>query len=133
MLTMFLLPTNESVSNSGKTVQSVKGLAQRIVLVKNPVDINRYEKQTDWYGILYDNEIIDSKLYLTLKEQLLNAVADVVVLYRLSIKDQKVSGINFSPRLFRRKVSLWGETMFPANPGLVVAPLLTGWIMANDK
>lgn len=133
MLTIFLMPTNDTVANSGRAVDSLKGLAYKVVLIKNIADINTYEKETPWYGILYDNEILDNALYLLLKDQLLNAVADVVVLYRMSLKQGVMSGITYSPRLFRKKVLLQGDSMFPEQPGLTVDKLGAGYVVGYDN
>lgn len=138
MLTLFILKSGSPNADSKKTLNSfdgVKNLVTHNVYVDSLAQINAFEKGTDWYFVLYDDEIVDDSLlwvstekdgktmmYSPLKIHLRQNNADVLVLYK-----KKNSIVTKAPRIFRKHIKL-SNTLMPENKTVKFDTILDGWI-----
>jgi len=138
MLTLFILKSGDPNADPKKTLDSfngVKNFVSHYVYADSLEAINSFEKETDWYCIIYDNEIVDDSLvrvpfekdgrtmlYCPLKIHLRNNKADVLVLFK------KQDGVmSKAPRIFRKHVKL-SDSLMPPDKTLKFDRVLDGWI-----
>ena len=133
MLTLFILPSGKENVFPEKTIKSLHGLVKRVKFVKSIDDINLYGKGTEWYGVFYDNEYIDTDLYLGIMMVFKDTKADFFVLCKRHIEINRGNSFTKCPRLFRKHVLLQENTLLPKQPGLRAGLVADGLVMSYDN
>jgi hypothetical protein len=133
MLSLFILPSGSKTANSEKTFKSLQGLVKRVKFVSSIDAINLYQKQTDWYGVFYDNEWVDADLKIGIEMVFQMAKVDFFVLCKRHIKIDMLSTFTKCPRLFRKHVLLQENTLLPKQLGLRAGLIADGLVMSYDK
>jgi len=125
-LQLFVIKTFGEDSNAIKTLESFKGRADKFILVDSYFEINSIDKDEDgWFGVFYDNEIIDERLAESLEEFFELSEASVLVCFKKG-KD----GQSKCPRFFRGDVELKLECLAPIlESKLVHQAILNGWVL----
>ncbi len=129
MLTIFIVPSNEGNANADKTIASFSGidLEYRIVHINEYRDINNYEDKSEWFGVFWDNECIDTNLKEALPIYFLYNSMEALVLYK------KVSMVDavWRYRIFRSSVYL-GPDFSPVTLWLCKEIVLDGWVLEHE-
>jgi len=133
MLTLFVIPSGKPNADFDKTVESFNksGVEFEAILANSWRDVNSFKGKTDWYGIFWDNEGLDTNLQKALIVHLSNRVPEVLILYKRLNKDKA----EFRTRFMKRGV--WLTTDFaPVSPWIIKETILDGWVIEhaiNDK
>lgn len=117
MLTLFVAKSHARDADVNAAVRSFKGLPTRVFHVEHN-DINRVPVFTPWYGVIYDDEIIEEPLQAALATFMCQVKADALVCFK--------SDSTKAPRLFRSHVRLQNGSLLPANRGVKFEYILNG-------
>ena len=135
MLTLFIVNSDSQHADRAKTEASFGDIPQHIVPVWNFKDINTTQKNTEWYGVIYDDEYIEDALKVSLNI-FFESDADVLIVYRKELTDEL--HITKAPRFFRKHVLLQEESLLPQEIvyGIGVnllkfETILNGWIISH--
>jgi hypothetical protein len=127
MLTLFILPSNAENADIKKTVQCFKGkIVKWMIPCMNWEKINAHAKQTPWYGVFYDNELIDIGVKQALVSVFKNPQFDIIQLYKLTDK------ITLNSRIFRSCILLRG-TFVPLASRVRYGAILDGWVLEHQE
>jgi|FLOH01.1.fsa_nt_gi hypothetical protein len=127
MITLFIVQSCADAKDVNQTLDSFSGLVDEIWCVKSLDEVNKTERKNDWYGVIYDDELIDERLNEGLKVFIEQSTADVLVLFKINSDGNHSK----SPRLFRRHVTLRDSSMMPEQEDLVFETVLNGWVLPN--
>ena len=127
MITLFIIRSCADPKDPKKTIESFFEVVDDLWLLNSIDDVNAKEKKNEWYGVMYDNEIIDEPLNEGLKVFIEQCDADVLILMA-KVGDK----IYKSPRLFRRNVLLNKGSLMPEGKDLKFETVLNGWVLQND-
>jgi len=124
MLTIFVLPKNGN-SDVKKLVESFSFVSPFIkyVPVDNVDEINGYVKQTEWFGVFYENEYIEEKLAVAIPTFIKMGDFDYLVVFKL-LEDKAL----FFPRFFHSKIYL-NDDFSPLYKGWKHEKILNGWVL----
>jgi len=129
MLTLFVVQSCADPKDPEKTLRSFEGLADEVYFVPNIQLINEATVQSDWYGVIYDDEHIDEELLEGLKVFVRESVSDMLVLLKHTSDGRYFRG----PRLFRQDVILRDDSLLPIRDNLSFDTVLNGLIHDNDQ
>jgi len=129
MLDLFVLGEHQPNTGFVDAVSSFNGRTNSVYSVKNMSEINRIEKESDWYGVLYDDELISKELLEALPVFFEGTHADVLIAYRADKENFKAASMG--PRFFRKSVVLRKDCLNAERKGLVYDKILNGWILSN--
>ena len=125
-LTIIIKKTNELNANCSKAVRSFRhkdiSLCD-IIFIDKFSDIVYGMIKSDWYFVLYDDEIIDELLLEALTIAGDDPSFDVFSCYKLD-SEQKVT---VCPRMFRKYVQIEKEFLYPIM-SVKMETLLNGWV-----
>jgi len=129
MLTIFILPHKKN-SDVRKLVNSfipVPLTKVRYVPVDNVAEINGYDKETEWFGVFYENEYIEEELAASLPTFFTMGDFSFLVVFKL-LKEKAL----FFPRFYKNKVYL-NDDLSPAFNGWKFEKILNGWVLENES
>ena len=130
MLDLFVISVHQPNSDFVEAVSSFKGRTHRMYTVDNMSEINEIEKDSEWYGVMYDNELIQEELLEALPVFFEQSQADVLIAYRGN--DDNLKPASKGPRFFRGDIMLRCDCLNVADEeGLVFDTILNGWILNN--
>ena len=124
MITLFVANSCADAKEYPETVDSFGRMATEVHRVASLDEINRYDRVSDWYGVIYDDEAIDDPLKEGLKVFLKETKADVLVLFKKKADEEKAF---MSPRIFRRHITLQPGSLSPEQK-VIYERVLNGWI-----
>jgi len=124
MMTLFVVNGCADPKDERETVDSFGALASEVHRVASLDEINSTDRG-DWYGVVYDDEMIDERLKEGLKVFLKESNADVLILFKT---DGKTA--SHSPRIFRRHITLRDGSLMPEQE-VRFEKVLNGWV--HDK
>lgn len=125
MLTLFVKLTNEPNKSVERTLSSLSNLYNEVYFVDDINEINYYEKETDWYLVLYDNEFVS----VDLKDAIGNILKMEIDLDAIIFLEIYSDGTMFqSPRMFKKNVSLKWNSLMPVDKFSNLERILDGWI-----
>jgi hypothetical protein len=125
-LTLFIKRSNSENANSTNTISSFKNpevILKDIIYIDNLLDIDYGRIKTDWWLVLYDDEVIEDRLlevFPFIRDQLF---FDCFSLYRRNLEGK----ITYCPRLFRKEVHTRIDYLYPKEE-VKLESLLDGWI-----
>ena len=130
MLTLFVLDSTGApiFEDNIKAITSFGELPHKIFRVKNYFEVNKKEKTTPWFGVIYDNEYIEEELQASLEYFFEFCTADILIVMK-KIQDEGEVRIFKAPRFFRQNVKLQEDSLLPADEGLQFETILNGWIL----
>jgi hypothetical protein len=131
-LTLFLKRTNSDKASCRKTIQSLKHkdiFLKNIIFIDNLSDINYGIITTDWWLLLYDDEIIEKRLISAFIVADKYPNYDVFSLYKSDIEGK----ITFCPRLFKKEIQTYSDRLYPIGDNVRMEFLLDGWIFEQGK
>jgi hypothetical protein len=114
-------------SNPEKTIESLNHpevTIKDIIYIDNLFDIDYGKIETDWWLLLYDDEIIEDRLVDTfpfIRDQWL---FDCFSFYKRDVE----GNITFCPRLFKKEVTTRIDYLYPVEP-VRLEILLDGWVL----
>jgi len=125
--TLFVVQSRADAMDYMPAAKSFVGLtAGDIFCVPNIQSISDHPVNSEWYGVIYDDEQIDEPLLEGLKVFVEVSDADMLILIK------KHDGKYYKcPRLFRREVELRTDTLLPVKEGLEFDTVLNGYIHAT--
>jgi|GEM_PF-2044403 len=130
MLDLFVISVHQPNSDFVEAVSSFNGRTHRMYTVENMSEINEIEKDSEWYGVIYDNELIQEELLEALPVFFEQSQADVLIAYRDN--EDNLKPASMGPRFFRRDIMLRDDCLNVAEEdGLVFDKILNGWILNN--
>ena len=130
MLDLFVIGGHQPNSDFVRAVTSFNGRIHRMYSVDNMSEINRIEKESEWYGVIYDNETIQEELLEALPVFFEQSKADVLIAYRGNDDNSKPA--SKGPRFFREGVILSDKHLnVDDEEGLVFDTILNGWVLNN--
>ncbi len=130
MLDVFVINVHQPNSSFVEAVSSFNGRINRMYAVDTMADINNIAKESEWYGVLYDNETIEDQLLEALPVFFEQSKADVLIAYRGN--NDNIKPESMGPRFFRRDVVLSNLCLdVEDEEGLVFDKILNGWILNN--
>jgi len=125
-LTLFIKRSNSENANSENTISSFKNsevILKDVIFIDNLLDIDYGRIKTDWWLVLYDDEIMEDRLlevFPFIRDQLF---FDCFSLYRRNLEGK----ITYCPRLFRKEVHTRIDYLYPLEE-VKLETLLDGWI-----
>ena len=125
-LTLIIKRSNSEKANSENTISSFKNpevILKDIIYIDNLLDIDYGRIKTDWWLVLYDDEVIEDRLlevFPFIRNQLF---FDCFSLYRRNLEGK----ITYCPRLFRKEVHTRIDYLYPLEE-VKLETLLDGWI-----
>jgi hypothetical protein len=136
MLDVFILTTSSPNKDSQKTIKSFNSDSCVFHNV-NCIDIiNTIEKQHDWYFVIYDNEYLSEELQEVIQIYMEKGQESFYTMYRLFLVDNDIakSKVSVAPRLFKKKVKLLNNCLFPecGFPVDKANHVLDGFILGAD-
>lgn len=131
MLTLYVLPSKGNATNIIKTAKSVGNVLKQAVSVKCISDIDP-DVDTQWYAVLYDNEIVDDQLSESLSSFLSFKDIDVLKIYKLI--GHGPYAFSIAPRIFRSGIRLRENSLIPENSdNFKFETILNGWLEKIDE
>lgn len=87
----------------------------------------------DWYGYIFDDEVIDARLRRALSVMIHHEKIDYFTLFRKRKKENGEIMLSVTPRIFRRHVALGKGTLNPVNNGRLLRGerILDGWVIGQ--
>lgn len=125
-LTLFIKRSKSENANLGQTINSFKHddiVLKEIIYIDNLFEINYGNIKTEWWMVIYDNEIIDPKLLEVIPFFVKFDVHDTFVLYRSDLDGK----ITYCPRLFKNWITTHKDYLYPTN-AKNIETILNGWI-----
>jgi len=125
-LTLFIKRSNSENANSENTISSFKNsevILKDVIFIDNLLDIDYGRIKTDWWLILYDDEIIEDRLLEVFPFIRYQLFFDCFSLYRRNLEGK----ITYCPRLFRKEVHTRIDYLYPLEE-VKLETLLDGWI-----
>jgi hypothetical protein len=125
-LTLIIKRSNSEKANSENTINSFKNsevILKDVIFIDNLLDIDYGRIKTDWWLVLYDDEIMEDRLlevFPFIRDQLF---FDCFSLYRRNLEGK----ITYCPRLFRKEVHTRIDYLYPLEE-VKLETLLDGWI-----
>ncbi len=111
-LTVFMLPMGGGVAASSSILALQPIFRHMVFSCRDNDEVNQLGKATNWYMVLYDNEVPDMGLLDGLSTFMNNAF-DFLIVYRKGFHDDGSPRLQFSPRVFRNYVLLDSENLLP--------------------
>ena len=130
-ITAFIKKSNNVIADSLKTIQSLNHkdiILFDIIFIDKLSDIDYGIIKSDWWIVLYDDEMIEFRL---LEAMILGSNCDRYDVFSFYKRSNKVT---ICPRMFRKHVRLEAEYLYPVLPVRIEA-LLDGWVLehCNDS
>jgi hypothetical protein len=122
MMTLFVVNSCADAQDPTESIDSFGALASEVNEVASLNEINGTVRGEDWYGVIYDDEVIDERLLEGIKVFLKESSADVLVLFKTN--GEKGS---YSPRIFRSHITLQEGSLMPEQD-VRFERVLNGWI-----
>jgi hypothetical protein len=125
-LTLFIKRSNSENANSTNTISSFKNsevILKDIIYIDNLLDIDYGRIKTDWWLVLYDDEVIEDRLLEVFPFIQNQWFFDCFSLYRRNLE----GNITYCPRLFRKEVHTRIDYLYPMEE-VRTETLLDGWI-----
>jgi len=133
-LTVFLLQQNHPNSDIDKATANIKDVVNKIVIVEQHHEIKNHTIDTEWYGILYDNEEFQEDL-LTALPVFMEFDYDYLVIYKRKIANNQMR-VWIAPRFFRKHIVLRDDCMLPkkrvSSQRFKSEKMLDGWVTENE-
>jgi len=131
MLTVFVIE-GDRPSNVEKLKESFGDLPVTFFVVQQVKQINAFQKETDWYMVLFDNEYLDKKLLNVLPTFMAQDNLRLLLIQKKFWDAEGNTAVDESPRMFRKDVvlednSTMPEDRFSFNPDNMTR-ILDGWI-----
>ncbi len=128
-LTVFMLPMGGGVAASSSILALQPLFRHMDFSCRDNDEVNQRQKFTNWYMLLYDNEVPDMGLLDGLSS-FMNNPFDFIIVYRKGWNENGSQRLQFSPRVFRSYVPLDSENLLPYNSdGLRHEKILNGFIL----
>ncbi len=128
-LTVFMLPMGGGVATSASILALQPLFRHMVFSCRDNDEVNQSQKYTNWYMILYDDEVPDMGLLDGLSTFMNNSF-DFIIVYRKGYHENGSKRLQFSPRVFRSYVPLDSENLLPLNSeGLTHEKILNGFIL----
>lgn len=124
---LFIFQSGVPFADLEKLVQSFahSGTTQ-VTLVTPGTKVHEIRTVFAWYGVFYDNEMIDDNLRASLQTFLEYPHFDVLCMW----KKMENGCFSKTPRIFRRNVSLQENSLVPLDSGsLKSTNILDGWLL----
>ena len=125
-ISLFLLKSgaeNADIEEAVKSVTNKNVVPVYFYHINSISEINEIEKQTDWFVVMYDNEIISPGLMDVLSIYLEHSKRDALVLFK-----KKNLTLTKAPRVFRRHIELMPDNLLPVDTTTVFEVVLDGWV-----
>lgn len=123
--TLYVLPSgNLEKDNPERAADSFGDIPTVTQIVPHGGGIDLVNHQTDWFGFIYADEVIDERLREAIPVFLDHAPQDCLTLFKMT-KDNKCF---LGMRIFRRWVTLAQNNLRPAEPGASCERILNGFI-----
>lgn len=125
-LTLIIKRSKSEKANPDKTIESLNHpevILKDVIYIDNLSDIDYGMIKTDWWLILYDDEVVEDRLvdvFPFIQDQWM---FDCFSLYRHDLEGK----ITFCPRLFRKEVQTRTDYLYPREE-VKMEKLLDGWI-----
>lgn len=134
-ITFFLVPSGSDTADPKKAFESVTKMPEemkievKLVPLNSLSEVNAAPKRTFWYGVIYDNEVLDEGLKEYLDVFLNSPDFDYYGVYKRTAGGK----LSESPRLFRSSVKLKEGSLVPEQwEALRFEHILNGWIKSDD-
>ena len=125
-LTLFIVRVNNEKSDVNKTIDSFGELIDTPIFINNLFELNKVEKYTNWYGIMYDDEWIQNHLKVALPIFFKECKADAFVIYKKIDKRMYLC-----PRFYRKNVKLMEGSPIPEPSVTLIETILNGWVFST--
>ena len=130
MMDLFVLHSGKQNASMEVSIKSFHGiLLHKVHFLVNINEINETEKLSDWYFVLYDDEILSPELKGAMPVFIGMDTFAVLAAYK---KDND-NVVTRAPRLFRSNVRLKKDCLQVARFSGVSEIMLNGWIYAQDN
>ena len=131
MLTLFVLKSGQETADPDRAIKSWGPLPSRVVHVGSLLELKSTAINTEWYAVIYDNEILEAELQAALAVFFEVSTADVFVVFQRD--DTGENPPQKAPRVFRYDVIIEDNSLMPLEPSQVsFETILNGWVVLND-
>jgi len=123
-LEIFIVRAYVNGMTSDSTIASFKDKADKFTVVDSLFEVNEIDKEREWFGVFYENEVITDELLEALESFFMLTEADVLVAF----KKEKNGRVTKCPRFFRKDVELSIDSLNPEDRTVVHEIILNGVI-----
>jgi len=129
MLTLFVLKSGQETADPDRAIKSWGPLPTKVVHVGSLLELKSASIKTEWYAVIYDNEILEAELQEAIAIFLKASFSDVLVLFQRD--DSEKIPPQKAPRVFRYDIIIEDNSLMPIGPEVSFDTVLNGWVVMN--
>lgn len=128
-LTLFVIKSgNGEFFDREAAIKSFGSLPEKIIDIEKQSDINGTEISSKWFGVIFDDELLEESLLEALPI-FFNAEYEYLVVYKV---DEKLDKAWSSPRFFRSGVKLQYESLLPCECDSMASEIILNGVIKRN-